>query len=150
MFSSNEPMYDELGGYDPEDFLPVVYVQNWADAQRYKDFLADHDIPALIGTGEEKNLPGVEEAPGIPVLVPDEMMDQASQVVAGCDVGQEFEPDPDEFGLAGPEDPDPGLRPQRGPEEDPLQGPESQPGLFDETDEDGQGDDDLDESEGES
>lgn len=70
---------------DQDGFVPAVVARSIAQAGRYRDLLDDHDIPAIIATDEELERlgPGKPEMThGVPVLVPEAMLDEASEVIS--------------------------------------------------------------------
>ncbi len=94
--------------YSDEDytgFVPAVIARSAEEAEQYCELLNDHDIPSLVGNDEidldEKNSPkiahGGEITHGVPVLVPEAMLDEASEVIADRE-------DLDEFSLGDDED----------------------------------------------
>jgi len=68
--------------------VPAVFGRNADEADLYRQLLEDHDIPALIGDDEvldkvQKDAarrPGMTR--GVAVLVPEAMLDEASEVIA--------------------------------------------------------------------
>lgn len=73
------------------EFVPVVYARLEEDVERYCQLLEDHGIPARVGDEEEIE-DELDEAEGelrrstvshgVPILVPEEMLDDASEVIA--------------------------------------------------------------------
>ena len=100
---------------DFEDFVPAVFARSAEEAEEYREILNDHDIPAIVGDdGLIGDKPGGRQKPpapkgmtrGVPVLVPEVLLDEASEVIADRDYDelQEEETDEDEdeeVGLAG-------------------------------------------------
>lgn len=91
------------GQSDNHDFVPVIVARSLDNAERFRELLEDHDIPSILGTEEE--FPGLagnaeedEESPattmmhGVPVLVPEGLLDEAGEIIADR---EDFE-DPDE------------------------------------------------------
>jgi hypothetical protein len=86
-----------------EDFVPAVFARSPAMAEEYRELLNDHDIPAILGTDEdeaEAQRPAEPGSPpgkrnreqamkdfsrGVPILVPEEMLDEASEILADRD-----------------------------------------------------------------
>jgi len=101
MSRKKEP--DEPFQEDDSDFLPVVFARSIDQAELYRELLNDHDIPALVGTDGniDPKASGVSRRKGmthgVPVLVPESMLDEASEVIADRE-------DVDEFGLADEDD----------------------------------------------
>lgn len=66
-----------------EELIPVVYARDLAEANYYKSLLDDHEILVLIN--EEAVLDDSdEEKCGIPVLVPDEHLAEAQDILEQC------------------------------------------------------------------
>ena len=94
-------------GDKDKDFVPAVFARDSDDAQSYVALLKDHEIPAIVGAGQtpqESDQP--EEAPaarrltrGVPVLVPDALLDEASEIIADRE-------NLSEYGLTEPEESD--------------------------------------------
>ena len=117
------------------DFVPVFFARNFEEAEEYCDLLIDHDIPARPGVDEE--LPG-EGSPeqrsadrrglthGVAVLVPEALLDEASEVIADREEFGEFgeddedveEDDDEALGLTGVDSQEAFLEDEE--EEDPL------------------------------
>ena len=66
-------------GPEPTDLVPVMFAANMAGAEFYKTLLEDADIEAIIGTDEDESKSG--SVRGIPVLVPAERLDDASDMI---------------------------------------------------------------------
>jgi len=101
------------GDAEHGEFVPVVHAKSTEEAERFRDILADHDIPAMIDDDDHPGDIGHEVSSGIggdatlSVLVPEEFLDEANEVISDCEdvedfeVGDEFDhPDDDEFDLA--------------------------------------------------
>lgn len=97
-------------------FVAVLIARSVKRAEQFCELLDDHDIPAIIGAGGElaelEDAGNVSAGPddvsrGVPVLVPESMLDEASQIIADReDFGnvvegelEEEEDEDDEFGL---------------------------------------------------
>jgi hypothetical protein len=67
------------------EFVPVVFASDLESAEDYRALLERYNIPALIDdeTGCEHTYTALGR--GVPVLVPDQMHDRASEVLAGGD-----------------------------------------------------------------
>ncbi len=80
---------DEAGQF--EEFVPVIYARNLTEAEFYKGLLASNDIPAIIEdeAGEVIGMPTSVVGQGVAVLVPDEMLDEASEIIAEHDDTEE-------------------------------------------------------------
>jgi len=73
------------------DFVAAVFARSTEEAEEYRELLEDHDIPAIVG---EEDSPEDEEerrarswfrrgmTRGVPVLVPEVLLDEASEVIA--------------------------------------------------------------------
>jgi len=94
-FSASEEEYS--------DFVPAVYAKSLEEARLYRELLNDHDIPAIISDEQDqaaskgdKNGPGKTGSRsisrGVAVLVPDSLLDEASEIIADRE-------DSDEFGI---------------------------------------------------
>lgn len=85
------------------DFVPLVMVRSTNEAEQYCELLSDHDIPALVG-GNELDSPAKNGqlasdcgmTRGVPVLVPEQLLDEAGQVIADREDVDEFLVDADE------------------------------------------------------
>lgn len=99
--SENENSFDED---EMGDFVSVVVARSPEEAEMYRVLLADHDIPAILATDE-----GLEElaengrmvqhgavSHGTPVLVPESLLDEASQVISEREDFQDLELGSDE------------------------------------------------------
>lgn len=92
---------EELGGY-----VPVAYGVGLGEAQWYCQLLEDHDIPARVD--EDYSGPtfiaGKDVPAGVPVLVPESMLEEAKDVIAEVEEVGAFDDedeleDDDELGL---------------------------------------------------
>jgi hypothetical protein len=87
----------DLAGDRRTDFVPAVFARSFEEAERYRELLDDHDIPAIIGNDEEdeekvgKKSKGRGMTRGVPVLVPEVLLDEASEVIADREEIDEFE-----------------------------------------------------------
>jgi hypothetical protein len=100
------PDEEEFEGQEEEysDFVPAVFARSLNEAQKYQELLNDHDIPAIVGLDEE--LQSEDDTPhvkrrkgmthGVPVLVPEVLLDEASEVIADREEHDEFETDEDD------------------------------------------------------
>lgn len=81
------------------EFVPAVIARTLDEAEALREFLEDHDIPVLLGRqpveGNAKGR-GSAAARGVAVLVPEELLDEASEIIAECDEMDEYEADEDE------------------------------------------------------
>ena len=88
------------------EFVPAVVARSFEEAERYRDLLDDHDIPAILGTDEEVDQMGDEDrrlarrrgiTHGIPVLVPETLLDEASEIISDREAFEIFQDEEDEF-----------------------------------------------------
>ncbi|MBN2209922.1 MAG: DUF2007 domain-containing protein [Sedimentisphaerales bacterium] len=63
------------------DFVPLLFARNLPEAEFYKSLLEDHDIPVLIEDENTETLGLPDLARGVPVLVPDEMLAEAEDIL---------------------------------------------------------------------
>jgi len=144
--------FDSLGSVEGE-FVPVFFARNIEEAEEYCHLLSDHEIPARAGVDGE--LPSEEDPEhhlagrrgmthGVPVLVPETLLDEASEIIADREEFSEFEEDDEEeeeeeddesFGLEGldSEEEEALLDDE---EEDPLLEEDDAPADLDDDDED--------------
>ena len=87
------------------DFVPAFLARDLDEAEEYCDLLSDHDIPARCGTDDEvAGEAGGEQrladrrglTHGVPVLVPEALLDEASEVIADREEFSEFDEDDEE------------------------------------------------------
>jgi hypothetical protein len=82
----------EVAGH--REFVPVAFAASSAQAQELLALLERHNVPGMLGDGADRDLcEGLGR--GIPVLVPEQMHDAATEVVAQDDDEDEFEDDDD-------------------------------------------------------
>jgi hypothetical protein len=100
---------------DGEEYVPAVFARSDEEAEEFCELLNDHDIPAMIGTEIEESPPAGKQAMtrGVPVMVPDSMLDEASEIIADREDDEEFlideegeeleedEEEEEEFGFSG-------------------------------------------------
>lgn len=119
---------------DSSEFVPAVIARDAEEAEYYRALLSDNDIPVQVGpsqpAGEED--PQREISHGLPVLVPEDKLDEASEIIAeGEDIEGFDQEDGEEL-----EDEEEAI----GDEEDELEDEEfeddEEEGLEDEEDED--------------
>jgi len=86
--------------------VPAVFVRSPAEAERFRQLLDDHDIPAVVATDNEiaesedsesrlGRLTGTTQ--GTAVLVPAVLLDDASQVIADFEDTERFQAAADEL-----------------------------------------------------
>lgn len=91
-------------GEEYTDFVPVVFARSPEEAQRYQELLSDHDIPAMIGGDKDSDSDAAPCANpcsggmsrGVPVMVPDVLLDEASEIIADREDVDEFALEEDE------------------------------------------------------
>jgi len=74
---------------DSTEYVAVVVARSLDHAETYRELLADHDIPSILGTEDESHGSDddtSEEGPamtrGVPVLVPEGLLDEAGEIIA--------------------------------------------------------------------
>ncbi len=91
--------------YQDEELIPVVYGRDLTEANYYKSLLENHEIPVIVM--EEAVLDDSdEEESGIPVLVPEDHLAEAQDILEQStsdadDFGEEDDYDDEEDELAG-------------------------------------------------
>ncbi len=86
------------------DFVPVMVARSADDAEKYCELLNDHDIPAALaeeetdpdGQGAAKAVRDKGSSRGVPVLVPEELLDEAGEIIADHEDADEYLADSDE------------------------------------------------------
>lgn len=99
-------MVDHIGDVEEEElgsYVPAAYGVSLGEAQWYCQLLEDHDIPARVDEDYSGPTPRPGEGvpAGVPVLVPESMLEEAKDVIAEVDEVGVFDDDEDE-----PEDDD--------------------------------------------
>ena len=94
------------------EFVLAVLARNQAEAEQYRELLNDHDIPAVIRaetaevvkTGEPDEQADAADPPprrqmthGVPIMVPDAMLDEASEIIADREEFAEFDEEDDDL-----------------------------------------------------
>lgn len=85
----------ERSGEEHSGLVPAVVARSADEAEKYFELLKDHDIPAKVATNDAE-IDDVRVAcprsmsHGIPVLVPEDMLDEASEVIADREEADEF------------------------------------------------------------
>ena len=78
------------------DFVPAVFARSVEEAEVYRELLNDHDIPAIVGLDEDLKADDTSKnrrrgmTHGVPVLVPEALLDEASEVIADREDADEF------------------------------------------------------------
>jgi len=93
----------KLGSGEYADFVPVVFARSEEEAQEYQELLGDHDILATLATVEDVKEGDADSAlrkgqmsRGVPVLVPEVLLDEASEIIADREDTDEFVVDDDD------------------------------------------------------
>ena len=91
---------------NPNGLVAAVFARDENEAHQYCELLEDHDIPAIVGdekmgeTDEMKETAAKGAAPaisrGVPVLVPEVLLDEAGEVIADHDDTGDFQFDDDD------------------------------------------------------
>ncbi|KPK72584.1 MAG: hypothetical protein AMJ79_15625 [Phycisphaerae bacterium SM23_30] len=68
-----DPRYEEL--------IPVVYARNTTEAELYRSLLEDQDITVVIEKNQDSGTPGKILEAGVPVLVPEEHLAEAQDII---------------------------------------------------------------------
>ncbi len=94
------------GDGDNANMVPVVFARNEEEALEYQELLGDHDIPSTFTMSNITNA-DAEDAEeedlrsrmsrGIPVMVPEAMLDEASEIIADREDTEEFALDDEDF-----------------------------------------------------
>jgi hypothetical protein len=77
------------------DFVPAVFARSPEEAEQYRQLLDDHDIPAIVADEDRADKTG-QPAPrkgfsrGVPVLVPEALLEEAGDVIAERDETDTF------------------------------------------------------------
>lgn len=87
-----DDLFDETG----DELVPAVYARSLDEAEEFQQLLEDHDIEASVGSEDET--PEVSErlGRGVPVLVPEALLDEASEIIADHEDSDEFSTEDDE------------------------------------------------------
>lgn len=95
----------EFEGEDLGRFVPAVYARDVDEALELQELLEDHDILVKIGEEDEDDRPRKTKgktirksaaARGVPVLVPEEMLEEAREIIAERNEIDEFDDVDDE------------------------------------------------------
>ena len=74
--------------------MPAVVARSVEEADRYRELLDDHDIPAILATDDELAHVGAGRSAitrGVPILVPEAMLDEASEIIADWEDFEEYQ-----------------------------------------------------------
>lgn len=90
--ASREDEFEPAGAEEYSDFVPAVFARNVDEAEEYRELLNDHDIPAMVGNlDDDENTPRRGMTRGVPVLVPEVLLDEASEIIAELEEEDEFD-----------------------------------------------------------
>jgi len=90
----DEEKFDSFEDEAPSDFVPAIFARSVDEAEKYRELLDDHDIPALVGSEDFGNKKDKRKmSRGVPVLVPESLLDEASEIIAEKEELDEFETD---------------------------------------------------------
>lgn len=73
-----------------DDYVPVIFAEDYSEAEFYKALLEDHGLEVRIGDGSETSVAPTEEeegdldtvtGQGVPVLVPSESLSEAEDII---------------------------------------------------------------------
>jgi hypothetical protein len=64
------------------DFVPVVFAEGREKAEQLRAVLETHHIPTLIDPPDPDGLDVVSSGTGVPLLVPSDMFDEATEILA--------------------------------------------------------------------
>ena len=75
---------DEVGSEDLGNYVPVAYAKGLSEAERYRQLLEDHDIPALLDEDLEADPPARRRpgTHGVPILVPESLLEDSREFIA--------------------------------------------------------------------
>jgi hypothetical protein len=68
-----------------DKLVPAVFARSAEEAEVYRQLLDDHDIPAVVAADDDVEHPGEgvpEMTHGVPIMVPEPMLDEAGEVIA--------------------------------------------------------------------
>jgi len=77
------------------EFVPVVFVQSRTEADRYRSLLEAVNIPAIVEESGDGGLLALQVGGAIPLLVPEHLLDDASDIVAAIQASPDAEYDDD-------------------------------------------------------
>jgi len=86
------------------DFVPAFFARTIEEAEEYCELLGDHDIPARCGLddaaaegdSEQRTAKSRGMTRGVPVLVPEQLLDEASEIIAEREEFSDFDEQDDE------------------------------------------------------
>jgi hypothetical protein len=68
-------------GKSDQDYIPLLYARNIEEAEYYQNLLKEHEIPVMIDEEYADVIDPAATEPGIPVLVPDDHLDEAEAIL---------------------------------------------------------------------
>lgn len=84
-----EELFEDRG----DELVPALYARSLDEAEEFQQLLEDHGIEAVVGSEDESSEAAGRMGRGVPVLVPDALLDEASEIIADHDDTDEFEDD---------------------------------------------------------
>jgi hypothetical protein len=91
---------DVFGNDEYGEFVPAVFARSRESADKYREVLEDHDIPVVLSdergdedTDDELAPPRPGMTNGVAVMVPDALLDEASEIIANREETEDFEED---------------------------------------------------------
>jgi len=77
-------IFDEAGPEGLGEYVPAVYARNVDEAERYRQLLEDHDVPATIDEDYRPPRPAQAKAEqaSVAVLVPESLLEDAKAYIA--------------------------------------------------------------------
>ena len=85
--AKEDSAFDDLDAEELGDYVPAVYARSPEQAERYRQLLEDHDVPAIID--EDYQPPEPHSGPGLrgalPVLVPESLLEEAKGYIADAE-----------------------------------------------------------------
>ena len=82
-----------ISEHETSGYVLVLVARSASEAEHYCQLFSDHDIPATIGDEDETEhfrTPSALPMGGVPVLVAEEMLDEAKEIVADREDVEEF------------------------------------------------------------
>lgn len=106
--TTKDRTFDDIGPEELGQNVPAVYARSFEEAERYRQLLEDHGVPATVDEDYEFPAPGNRgaERGGLPVLVPESLLEDAKGFIASVEemndlVEEEDYLEDDEDDLAG-------------------------------------------------
>jgi hypothetical protein len=91
---------EEFDMSSDEEYVPAVFARSLDEAEEFRQLLEDHGIEAILGDEEEDATVAADPdttvdaiTHGVAVLVPEMYLDEASEIIADREDGDEFEDD---------------------------------------------------------